>query len=76
MKKPRQPTKNPKMFKCGKVGKRFKMSWIDHGAWMGIAHGYMEDGCMGPKHSSQNFTCLGGQYVSGGLNYPNIKNAC
>ncbi len=38
--------------------KRFKVSW------MGIAWGNMEDGLMGLKHSSRNFTCFGGRYVS------------
>jgi hypothetical protein len=32
--------------------------WVmGHGAWMGIAWGNMEDGRMGPKHSSRNVTC-------------------
>jgi hypothetical protein len=37
--------------------------WV-MGVWMGIAWGNMEDGCMGPKHSSWNFTWFGGRYVS------------
>ncbi len=40
--------------------KRFKALWMGHGAWMGIAWGNMEDGCMGLKHNFQNITCFGG----------------
>jgi hypothetical protein len=40
--------------------KRFKASWIGHGAWMGIAQGNMENGCMGLKHPSWHVTCFKG----------------
>jgi hypothetical protein len=33
------------------------MSWMGHGVWIGIA---LEDGQMGPKHSSRNVICFGG----------------
>jgi len=46
--------------------KRSKMSW------MGITWGNMEDGWMGPKHSSQNVTCFGG-ICFGGSSCPNIE---
>jgi hypothetical protein len=36
-------------------------------AWMGIAWGNMEDGCIGSKHSSRKFTCFWG------LSYLGIK---
>ncbi len=39
--------------------KKFKTSWV------GIAWKNMEDGCIGPKHSSQNVTCFGGVMVWG-----------
>ncbi len=38
---------------------------MGHGAWMGIAWGNMEDGHMGPKHSSQNVTCFVGDMFQG-----------
>jgi hypothetical protein len=44
--------------------KKPKVLWMGHGAWMGIAWVNMQDGRMGPKHSSQNVTCLVGS-VSG-----------
>jgi hypothetical protein len=31
---------------------------MGHGAWMGITWENMEDGWMGLKHNSQNFTCF------------------
>jgi hypothetical protein len=33
---------------------------MGHGAWMGITWGNMENGWMGPKHSSQNITYFNG----------------
>jgi hypothetical protein len=45
--------------------KRFKTSWMGHGAWMGIAWGNMEDVCTRLKHSSQNIRCFGGDMVWG-----------
>jgi hypothetical protein len=45
---------------------------MGHGAWMGITWGNMEDGRMGPKHSSWNVTCFGGISV-GGSNCPTSK---
>jgi len=36
---------------------------------------FMEHGCMGPKHSSWNFPCFNGQYVSG-LWLPGHWNPC
>jgi hypothetical protein len=33
---------------------------MGHGAWMGIAWGNMEDGCMGLKHNSRDVTCFDG----------------
>ncbi len=38
---------------------------MGHGAWMGIAWGNMEDGHIGPKHSSQNVTCFDGDMFWG-----------
>ncbi len=40
--------------------KKVKVLWVGYGAWMGIALGNMEDGHMGPKHSSRNITCFKG----------------
>jgi hypothetical protein len=40
--------------------KRSKVSWMGHGAWMGIAWGNGEDEHMGPKQISWNVTCFGG----------------
>jgi hypothetical protein len=48
---------------------------MGHGASMGIAWGNMENGCMGPKHSSQNFTWFGGD-MFWGLGLPRHQNAC
>jgi hypothetical protein len=42
------------------------------GLWMGIARGNMEDGRMGPKHSSRNVTCFSG-ICSKGSNCPSIE---
>jgi hypothetical protein len=44
------------------------MWWMGHGARMGIAWGNMEDGKMGPKHSSQN--------MFWGFELPEHWNAC
>jgi len=41
----------------------------------GIVSGNMEDGCMGLKHSSQNFTCFGGDMFRG-LGLPKHQNMC
>jgi len=54
-----------KLEKMWESWKRFKASWMGHGAWMGIAWGNMENGRMGPKHSSWNVTCFGGDMFRG-----------
>jgi hypothetical protein len=41
----------------------------------GVCMGHMEHGGMALKHSSQNFPCLGGWYVSG-LELPRHQNPC
>lgn len=43
--------------------------------WWGMDGFFMEHGCMGPKHSSWNFPCFNGQYVSG-LWLPGHWNPC
>jgi hypothetical protein len=45
--------------------KMSKVSWMGHGAWMGMTWGNIEDGWMGPKHSSRNVTCFGGICLRG-----------
>jgi hypothetical protein len=61
-----------KLDKMWKSWKRFKMSWMGHGAWMAIAWGNMGDGRMGLKHNSWRYVFWWNMFW--GLGLPKHQN--